>query len=38
MAVVFLDEQITVFQLLGILVVVGSIVYLEVIARPGRSL
>ena len=38
MAVVFLDEQITGFQLLGIVVVVGSIVYLEVMARPSRDI
>lgn len=37
MAVVFLDEKITAFQLLGIAVVVGSIVYLEVMARPKRE-
>ncbi|MFK8046883.1 MAG: DMT family transporter [Halioglobus sp.] len=36
MAVVFLGEQISVFQLLGIAVVVTSIVYLEVTARPRR--
>ncbi|MEP1472635.1 MAG: DMT family transporter [Halieaceae bacterium] len=35
MAVLFLDEQITVFQLLGIAVVVSSIVFLEVKARPS---
>jgi drug/metabolite transporter (DMT)-like permease len=33
MAVLFLNEQITAFQLLGIVVIVGSIVYLEVVAR-----
>ena len=38
MAVVFLDEQMTTFQLLGIAVVVGSIVYLEVMARPRVDL
>ncbi|MEH6517100.1 MAG: DMT family transporter [Halioglobus sp.] len=37
MAVVFLGEQITAFQLLGIVVVAGSIVYLEVMARPKRA-
>lgn len=36
MAVFFLDEQITTFQLLGILIVVGSIVYLEVVARAKK--
>lgn len=37
MAVLFLGEQMTRFQLLGIVIVVGSIVYLEVVART-RSL
>ena len=36
MAVLFLNERITAFQLLGILIVVGSIVYLEVVARANN--
>jgi drug/metabolite transporter (DMT)-like permease len=33
MAAVFLDEQLTALQLLGIAIVSGTIVYLEIVAR-----
>ena len=37
MAVIFLDEEITELQFLGILVVVGSIVYLEILSRRNSD-
>ena len=38
MAVVFLDEEITALQLLGIMVVVSSIVYLEVMSQRSSNI
>ncbi len=38
MAVIFLNEQITPFQLLGIVIVVSSIVYLELLAQRNTEL
>ena len=38
MAVVFLDEEITAPQLLGIMVVVSSIVYLEVMSQRSSNI